>query len=168
MSVPWSGSRWTVWFPKAHSTLQYITSIGLCFNKSIVWIIISRKSKRKLKENMTLRLTLELQTFLSLKRDTLPRLLHPAPIKRNLKIKQNTSALQTSSKLPFQSRQETQGLLIIFFSLSKVPLTQGEATASTVSPRSDGEWDVCSTSYVSGSRALTEVLVSVSRLRAQV
>lgn len=116
MSVPWSGSRWTVWFPKAHSTLQYITSIGLCFNKSIVWIIISRKSKRKLKENMTLRLTLELQTFLSLKRDTLPRLLHPAPIKRNLKIKQDTSALQTSSKLPFQSRQETQGLLFSSYS----------------------------------------------------
>lgn len=119
-------------------------------------IIISRKSKRKLKENMTLRLTLELQTFLSLKKDTLPRLLHPAPIERNLKIKQDTSSLQTSSKLPFQSRRETQGLLIIIFSPSTVPLTQGEAAASTVSPRSDEEWDVRSTSYVSGGRALPE------------
>lgn len=140
-SKAWSGSRWTIWFPKAHSKLLYITSIGLCFNKSIVSIIISTKPKRKLKENMSLRHRLELQTsvgrgcmrsqtLLSLKKDTL------VPIKRNLKTKQDTSALQRSSKLSFQSRRETQGLLIIFFSLSTVPLTQGEATASAISPRS--------------------------------
>lgn len=96
---------------------------------------------------MSLRHTLELQTsvgrgcmrsqtLLSLKKDTLPRLHHLVPIKRNLKTKQDTSALQRSSKLSFQSRRETHGLLIIFFSLSTVPLTQGEATASAISPRS--------------------------------
>lgn len=75
---------------------------------------------------------------------------------------------ELKTPIPEQARNARTSFLIIFFSLSKVPLTQGEATASTVSPRSDGEWDVCSTSYISGGRALTEVLVSVSRLKAQV
>lgn len=83
---------------------------------------------------------------------------------RNLKMKQEASALQTNSKLSFWSRWEMQGIShSILFSQHGAIHSGREATASAFSSRSDEEWNVHSTSYSSGAGALPKGLASVSQ-----